>query len=178
MVYRITDNLTSYEFDKYANAFLPHRDRVMGMSTDVGVLSSRGLVDNCMNLSCGYYSPHTPNEVVVFPHACQAMWDAYTLLTSPPTGMQAVTRYVRNVQPREYKAVQPAINEMVTGDAITVNRGEILDIDSAETALALAKECGWSLAECVTYGMITEEQYEAATGEKVTGALFERVLQA
>lgn len=33
-----------------------------GMSTDVYTLKQRGLEISCVNLSCGYYQPHTDNE--------------------------------------------------------------------------------------------------------------------
>lgn len=36
-----------------------------GLMTDVMELKERGLEVSCINLSCGYYSPHTGNEFVV-----------------------------------------------------------------------------------------------------------------
>ncbi len=36
-----------------------------GMTTDVGELKSRGLEISCINLSCGYYEPHTDQEFTV-----------------------------------------------------------------------------------------------------------------
>ena len=36
-----------------------------GLMTDVETLKERGLNVSCINLSCGYYSPHTENEYVV-----------------------------------------------------------------------------------------------------------------
>ena len=36
-----------------------------GMMTDVEALKERGLGVSCINLSCGYYRPHTDNEFVV-----------------------------------------------------------------------------------------------------------------
>ncbi|MFR9585370.1 MAG: hypothetical protein SNI20_04510 [Rikenellaceae bacterium] len=36
-----------------------------GFITDVGELKGRGLAISCINLSCGYYEPHTDNEFTV-----------------------------------------------------------------------------------------------------------------
>lgn len=36
-----------------------------GMMTDVEALKERGLAVSCINMSCGYYEPHTDNEYVV-----------------------------------------------------------------------------------------------------------------
>lgn len=65
-----------------------------GLMTDILALKGRGLGISCINLSCGYYEPHTDNEFTVkhdllnclhlvnyiietctdvYPHSCQAM---------------------------------------------------------------------------------------------------------
>jgi hypothetical protein len=36
-----------------------------GLTTDVGTLKSRGLKVSCVNMSCGYYCPHTDEEYTV-----------------------------------------------------------------------------------------------------------------
>lgn len=36
-----------------------------GMTTDVGKLSSRNVGISCANMSCGYYNPHHPEEIIV-----------------------------------------------------------------------------------------------------------------
>ena len=36
-----------------------------GMMTDIEALKERGLEVNCINLSCGYYNPHTHHEITV-----------------------------------------------------------------------------------------------------------------
>jgi hypothetical protein len=36
-----------------------------GMTTDVGKLTSLGVGISCANMSCGYYNPHQPEEIIV-----------------------------------------------------------------------------------------------------------------
>jgi tripeptide aminopeptidase len=36
-----------------------------GMTTDVGKLTSLGVGISCANMSCGYYNPHSPEEIIV-----------------------------------------------------------------------------------------------------------------
>ncbi len=36
-----------------------------GLTTDVGALKDEGLRISCVNMSCGYYEPHTDNEFIV-----------------------------------------------------------------------------------------------------------------
>lgn len=38
-----------------------------GLTTDVYMLKTRGLAVSCINLSCGYYNPHTDNEITILP---------------------------------------------------------------------------------------------------------------
>lgn len=56
------DSLCSEEFLKDASpekfGYAPSE----GLITDVITLKNRGLKVSCVNLSCGYYLPHTPNE--------------------------------------------------------------------------------------------------------------------
>lgn len=42
--------------------------QVQGSITDVGELVERGVGISCLNLSCGYYDPHTDNEYTILPH--------------------------------------------------------------------------------------------------------------
>lgn len=39
---------------------------VSGLTTDVGTLKENGLSVSCVNMSCGYYAPHTDHETTVF----------------------------------------------------------------------------------------------------------------
>ncbi|MFR9541764.1 MAG: hypothetical protein SNH27_06910 [Rikenellaceae bacterium] len=75
-----------------------------GGITDVGELKQRGLQISCINLSCGYYSPHSSTEFVVksdilqtlkfvehiienctkvYPHKEQNLWDSENRYSNP-----------------------------------------------------------------------------------------------
>ena len=51
--------LADTEYEKFG--YQPHD----GMITDVGELKERGLAISCINLSCGYYEPHSDEEFTV-----------------------------------------------------------------------------------------------------------------
>lgn len=55
--------LCSEDFMKKMNASAFGYKKAYGMMTDVMELRRRGLAVCCCNLSCGYYEPHTKNEV-------------------------------------------------------------------------------------------------------------------
>ena len=42
-----------------------------GLSTDVHTLKTRGLSVSCINLSCGYYEPHTDREYTIWEDLCK-----------------------------------------------------------------------------------------------------------
>ena len=42
-----------------------------GLATDVAALKRNGLEVSCVNLSCGYYEPHTDNEYTVLADLCK-----------------------------------------------------------------------------------------------------------
>ena len=42
-----------------------------GLNTDVAALKRNGLEVSCINLSCGYYEPHTDNEYTVVADLCK-----------------------------------------------------------------------------------------------------------
>ena len=42
-----------------------------GLSTDVYALKTRGLDISCVNLSCGYYEPHTDREYTIYEDLCK-----------------------------------------------------------------------------------------------------------
>lgn len=60
----IEDVKTISDLYGYSSAF--------GMSTDVGTLSKRDVGVSCMNMSCGYYNPHTSEEFVSIPDLFKA----------------------------------------------------------------------------------------------------------
>jgi tripeptide aminopeptidase len=51
-----------------------------GMTTDVGKLTSLGVGISCANMSCGYYNPHSPEEIIVVDdvYSCKEM--VYTII--------------------------------------------------------------------------------------------------
>lgn len=75
------------EVSATAEFLLPHRESAEGMMTDVECFADRNLCDNAFNLSCGYYKPHSKEEIVVVSHAIQTLRDAWTLLHDLPLGM-------------------------------------------------------------------------------------------
>ena len=44
-----------------------------GLSTDVGTLAQRGVGISCVNISCGYYHPHTDHECTKWGELCNAL---------------------------------------------------------------------------------------------------------
>ena len=42
-----------------------------GLATDVAALKRNGLEVSCVNLSCGYYEPHTDNEYTILADLCK-----------------------------------------------------------------------------------------------------------
>lgn len=42
-----------------------------GLTTDVYALKARGLAVSCINLSCGYYEPHTDREYTIWEDLCK-----------------------------------------------------------------------------------------------------------
>ena len=55
--------LCDAEFKKEVKAFFPHGEEANGLMTDVNVLGDAEI--NMMNLSAGYYSPHSDQEYVI-----------------------------------------------------------------------------------------------------------------
>lgn len=58
--------LCSKEFLQAINHDKHGYKRAMGMMTDVFVLKRQGIKVSCINLSCGYYEPHTSREYTIF----------------------------------------------------------------------------------------------------------------
>lgn len=65
LITEIYDDLCSEEFLEAINYEKFGYKPTDGLSTDVGELKSRGLKISCINLSCGYYEPHTNHEFTV-----------------------------------------------------------------------------------------------------------------
>lgn len=57
--------LCSDEFEKATCASVFGYSKAHGMMTDVMTLKENGLKVSCLNISCGYYQPHTNNEFTV-----------------------------------------------------------------------------------------------------------------
>lgn len=63
-----TTSVTQICSDAFVDAIQPKNfgyKKTDGLMTDVETLKHNGLKVSCINLSCGYYSPHTENEYVV-----------------------------------------------------------------------------------------------------------------
>lgn len=86
LVNHIWEPMTSKEFDWVATDLLPHRELVHGMMTDVEQLCWYS--NNSVNMSCGYFNPHSVMELINWKYACQALEDAATLLTETPYGLE------------------------------------------------------------------------------------------
>lgn len=65
MVVSIWDELCSQEFIEDTDHEMFGYKISDGMTTDVGELKGNGLGISCINISCGYYEPHTDQEYVV-----------------------------------------------------------------------------------------------------------------
>lgn len=57
--------MSAIDFRKYG--YKP----AQGLNTDVAALKRNGLEVSCINLSCGYYEPHTDNEYTVVADLCK-----------------------------------------------------------------------------------------------------------
>lgn len=57
--------ISAIDFRKYG--YKP----AQGLNTDVAALKRNGLEVSCINLSCGYYEPHTDNEYTVVADLCK-----------------------------------------------------------------------------------------------------------
>lgn len=58
-------SLCSSEFVKALEPWKHGYSECFGMMTDVYMLKTRGLPVSCINLSCGYYNPHTSAETTI-----------------------------------------------------------------------------------------------------------------
>ena len=59
------DFISAIDFRRYG--YKP----AQGLATDVAALKRNGLEVSCVNLSCGYYEPHTDNEYTVLADLCK-----------------------------------------------------------------------------------------------------------
>lgn len=65
LITSITGNICSEDFKDYIPMEYFGYSEKSGMMTDVLELSERGVGVSCINLSCGYYEPHTDDEFTV-----------------------------------------------------------------------------------------------------------------
>jgi hypothetical protein len=73
-------NVCSLHTAHYIMGLVPHRKPVPGGSTDVGQLVSRGIAKCALNMSCGYYQPHSSTEYLRMNDVHVAVMDALTIL--------------------------------------------------------------------------------------------------
>ena len=59
------DFISAIDFRRYG--YKP----AQGLATDVAALKRNGLEVSCVNLSCGYYEPHTDNEYTILADLCK-----------------------------------------------------------------------------------------------------------
>ncbi len=65
--------LCSDEFITAVNPTLHGYKTTNGMMTDVLALKQRGLSVSCVNISCGYYNPHTDTELTRWSELCKCL---------------------------------------------------------------------------------------------------------
>lgn len=53
-----------------------------GLMTDVEELCEQGIGVSCINISCGYYNPHTDHECTSWSELCNALYFAYHICTT------------------------------------------------------------------------------------------------
>jgi len=73
LITSISGRICSEEFEQAVNAEAFGYSPCDGLSTDVGTLSHRGVGVSCINISCGYYHPHTDQECTKWSELCQAL---------------------------------------------------------------------------------------------------------
>ncbi len=106
-----------------------------GMTTDVGALKEKGLPVSCINLSCGYYEPHTDQE--------------FTIKADLKNCLHLVEHIIEkctNVYPHEYVDDYPAMYPYFGGekkneyDELYCELWDILD-NNPNASLAALKKC-------------------------------------
>ena len=73
LITKINGDICSTEFIE-AMDYKTYGDKpTSGLTTDVGTLSRRGVGVSCINISCGYYHPHTDHECTVWSELLNAL---------------------------------------------------------------------------------------------------------
>lgn len=95
LITSISGNLCSEDFLNDIGYQLYGYRPTQGLTTDVGTLVRRGVGVSCINISCGYYDPHTDHETTEWgelqnakafaKHICEALTDRYPHEYEPPT---------------------------------------------------------------------------------------------
>ena len=67
-----TDDLKTISYDSFVSLVYTYGYKpAQGLATDVAALKRNGLEVSCVNLSCGYYEPHTDNEYTILADLCK-----------------------------------------------------------------------------------------------------------
>ncbi len=87
VVTNIGGPMCSQDFEDWLEDYMPWRKITSGMMTDVEYLCR--YAGNSVNLSCGYYNPHSVDEFIVLSQAQQTLTDALLLLDDVPEDIKA-----------------------------------------------------------------------------------------
>ena len=115
-----------------------------GMMTDIETLKNRGIEVSCINLSCGYYEPHTDNEFVYKPAVLNCL--------------SFIERIIRNCT-----KVYPHIDSYSCRDYWGYGYGDYYD--EIRDLLSVHPELSFGDIECMFrdyYGEINRDELEAA----------------
>jgi hypothetical protein len=85
VVTNICGPMCSSQFEDWLEQIMSWRRVTSGMMTDVQYLSR--FSGNSVNLSCGYYNPHSVDEIIVLSQAIQTLNDALMLIDDTPAGI-------------------------------------------------------------------------------------------
>ena len=103
-----------------------------GMMTDVETLKQRGLAVSCINLSCGYYSPHTENEYIIKADMINALdfvdsiitncTDAYPHIAPKPEIISGYGYRGRRAKHRHHQTTAKGDNNWTWWDSLPADR--------------------------------------------------------
>jgi hypothetical protein len=113
--------IASLEAECEIENILPHRVATVGSITDVIELVQSAQCNNAINLSCGYYQPHSRKEYIVLAHAIQALLDAENVLCNFPNNVEVChdrdnsTNWADYHEPYE-NVVKPTVRALTNWD--------------------------------------------------------------